>query len=89
MAFIIKIFLYMAKKNKTFFSISSGFIGSRSRENKDDNNECFNCKKFGHFISDYLEVQKEKSNKGSYQKDSFRNKFKKSLMATWDELDNV
>ncbi|KAI5407650.1 hypothetical protein KIW84_053776 [Lathyrus oleraceus] len=25
---------------------------------------------------------------GSFQKDSFRNKFKKILMATWDELDN-
>ncbi|XP_050919062.1 uncharacterized protein LOC127136559 [Lathyrus oleraceus] len=74
MAFIIKIFLYMAKKNKIFFGISSGFIGSRSRENKDDNNGCFNCKKFGHFISDYLEVQKEKSKKGSYQKDSFKSK---------------
>lgn len=31
---------------------------------------------------------KERSKKGGLQKDSFRNKPKKSLMATWDEIDN-
>lgn len=33
-------------------------------------------------------MQKDKSIKGSYQKDNFRNKFKKSLTETWDELEN-
>lgn len=35
-----------------------------------------------------LEMQRDKSKKGNFQNNSFRNKFKKSLMATWDEIDN-
>lgn len=88
MAFIIKRFQYLAKKNKRFYGKTSVFRGSSSKEKKDDQKGCFNYKKHGHFIADCPEVQKNKSKKGSYQKDSFRNKFKKSLMATWDELDN-
>ncbi|KAI5422592.1 hypothetical protein KIW84_045866 [Lathyrus oleraceus] len=33
------------------------------------------------------QVQEDKAEKGSFQKDNFRNKFKKSFMATWYELD--
>ncbi|KAI5413829.1 hypothetical protein KIW84_058104 [Lathyrus oleraceus] len=40
-----------------------------------------------HLIVDYPELQKDKSKKGSYHKDFFRNKVKKSLMETWDKLD--
>ena len=40
-----------------------------------------------HLIVDCPELQKDKSKRGSYHKDIFRNKVKKSLMATWDKLD--
>ncbi|KAI5411334.1 hypothetical protein KIW84_056432 [Lathyrus oleraceus] len=53
MDFIIKRFQYLAKKNKRFFGRSSGFRGSSSREKKDDQKGCFNCKKPDHFIADY------------------------------------
>ncbi|KAI5396272.1 hypothetical protein KIW84_062466 [Lathyrus oleraceus] len=58
------------------------------REKKGDHKGCFNFNKPGHFIVECPELQKEKSKKGSFQKDNFRNKFKKSPMETWDELDN-
>lgn len=85
MVFIIKRFQYLAKKNKRFYRRSSGFIWSSSEENKDDCKGGFNCKKPNYFI---VELQKDKSNKGSFYKDNFIKKFKKSLMATWNELDN-
>ncbi|KAI5417558.1 hypothetical protein KIW84_042242 [Lathyrus oleraceus] len=88
MAFIIKRFHYMAKKNNRFSGRSSGFRGSGSREKKEDKKGFFNYKKHGHFIAEYPELQKDKSKKGSFQKDCFINKFKKSLMETWDEIDN-
>lgn len=44
-------------------------------------------KKLGHFTTDCPEVQRT-SKKGRFQRDSFRNNFKKSLMATCDEHDN-
>ncbi|KAI5389889.1 hypothetical protein KIW84_075267 [Lathyrus oleraceus] len=75
------------KKNKRFLGRINGFRGSRSKYKKDDQKECLNCKKPDHFIADCLELQKDKSNKGSHQKDNFINKVKKSLMATWDELE--
>lgn len=87
MAFIIKIFQYLAKKKNIFSSRSSGFRGSSSRDNKDDQKSYFNCKKFGHYIVECSEMQKDKEKKGSIQKDNFKNRFKKSFMATWDELD--
>ncbi|KAI5391010.1 hypothetical protein KIW84_076032 [Lathyrus oleraceus] len=49
---------------------------------------CFNCKKPGHFIVEYPELQKENPKKGSFQKFSFKKNIKKSLMETRDELDN-
>lgn len=77
---------YLANKNKRFSGRSNDFRGSSSIEKKDVQKGCFNCKKHGHFIVDCPEVQKDKSKKGSFKKDSFRNKFKKNLMTTWDEL---
>lgn len=86
--FIIKRFQYLAKKNKRFSSRSSCFRGSSSRDKNDDQKGCFNCKKSGHFIVDCPELQKDKSKNGSFKKGNFRNRFKKSLMPTWDKLDN-
>ncbi|KAI5397730.1 hypothetical protein KIW84_063520 [Lathyrus oleraceus] len=86
--FIIKRFQNLARKNKRFSSESSGFRGSGFREKKDDHKVFFNCKKPSHFIIECPGLQKDKPKKGSFHKDNFKNRFKKSLMKTWDELDN-
>lgn len=77
----------MDKKNRRFLGKSSSFRGSSSRDKKDDHKWCFNYNKHVHFIDDCLELHEDKSKKGIYQKDKFKNKVKKSIMATWDELD--
>ncbi|KAI5412394.1 hypothetical protein KIW84_057168 [Lathyrus oleraceus] len=87
MAFIIKRFQKLSRKNKIFSGKSNGFKGSSSKDNTDDQNNCFNYKKLGHFRADCHDILKERSKKGGFQKDSFRNKLKKSLMAmTLSEL---
>jgi len=48
---------YLAKKNRKFLSRRSGYKSSK----KEDQKGCFNRKKFGHFIVDCLDLQKEKS----------------------------
>ena len=72
---------YLAKKNKRFLSRSSGQKGSRKEEKG-----CFNCKKTGHFMAECL--QKDKSKKPIYKSNKFKKQIKKSLMATWEDLDN-
>jgi len=63
---------YLAKKNKKFLSRRSGYKRSR----KEDQKDCFNCKKPGHFIADCPDLQKEKS-KDKSKKSTFKsNKFK-------------
>ncbi|KAI5448387.1 hypothetical protein KIW84_015705 [Lathyrus oleraceus] len=78
----------MTRKNKIFSDRSSGFEGFGSKEKKDDQKGCFNYEKLGHFIVECPELQKHKPNKGSFQKDNFKNRFKKNLVATLGELDN-
>jgi len=66
---------YLARKNKKFLSKSSGYKGSR----KEDQKDCFNCKKYGHFIADCPDLQKEKS-KEKYKKQTFKsNKFRRQI----------
>ena len=66
---------YLAKKNMKFLS-----------------KRCFNCKKPGHFIAECPDLQKEqakdKSKKSSFNSRKFRKQIKKSLMATWEDLDS-
>lgn len=88
MTFIIKRFQHLTKKKNKFSSRSNGFKGPSSRSDKYDQNGCFNCQKPGHFIDAYPDLQKDKVKKESFQKNNFRSKFKKSLMLTWEELDN-
>jgi len=79
---------YLAKKNKKFMSRGSSHKSSRREEHKG----CFNCKKTGHFISDCPDLQKEKSKEKSkkpvFKSNKFKKQIKKSLTATWEDLDN-
>ena len=53
---------------------------------------CFNCKKTGHFIVKCPDLQKDKSKDKSkkpiFKFNKFKKQIKKSLMATWEDLDN-
>jgi hypothetical protein len=50
---------------------------------------CFNCKKTGHFIVDSHKLSsKDKVKKRNFNKENFKNKIKKSLIATWEDVDN-
>jgi len=75
---------YLAKKNKTFLSRRGSFRSSK----KEDQKGCFNCKKPGHFIADFPDLQKEKSKKPTFKSSKFKKQIKQSLMATWDDLDS-
>jgi len=74
---------YLAKKNKRFLSRSSSHKSSRKKEKG-----CFNCKKTGHFIAECPDLQKDKSKKPIFKSNKFKKQIKKSLMATWEDLDN-
>jgi len=79
---------YLAKKNKKFISRGSSHKSSRREEQKG----CFNCKKTGHFITECPDLQKEKSKEKSkkpvFKSNKVKKQIKKSLMATWKDLDN-
>ena len=78
---------YLAKKIKKFLTRSSSHRSSR-REEKG----CFNCKKIGHFIAECPDLQKgktkDKSKKPIFKSNKFKKQIKKSLMATWEDLDD-
>ncbi|XP_050919270.1 uncharacterized protein LOC127136792 [Lathyrus oleraceus] len=76
----------MARKKNKFSGKRYGFKGSSSGSK--DQDDCYNCRKPGHFIVECPDFQKDKGIKESFQKNNFKNKFKKSLMETWEELDN-
>jgi hypothetical protein len=89
MALLTKRFQQWAKKNKKLSSKRSGSRGSGSKDNKEDQNMCFNCKKTGHFIADSHKLSsKDKVKKRNFNKENFKNKIKKSLIATWEDVDN-
>ncbi|MCI63170.1 serine/threonine protein kinase SRPK1, partial [Trifolium medium] len=72
------------------FNKGNGSRSSGYKEKKEDQKNCFNCKKPGHFIADCPELSsKEKSKRSSSKKENFKNKIKKSLMATWEDLDKM
>ena len=79
---------YLARKNMKFLSKKGGYKSSK----KEDQKGCFNCKKTGHFIAECPDLQKEKSKdkskKTSFNTRKFRKQIKKSLMATWEDLDS-
>ena len=71
-----------------FLSKRGGYKSSK----KEDQKGCFNYKKPGHFIADCPDLQKEKSKdkskKSSVNLRKFKKQIKKSLMATWKDLDS-
>jgi len=79
---------YLARKNRKFLSKKGGYKISK----KEDQKGCFNCKKTGHFIVECPDLQKEKSKenskKASFNTRKFRKQIKKSLMASWEDLDS-
>jgi len=78
---------YLAKKNKRFLSRGSSHRSSRKEEKG-----CFNYKKTGHFIAECPDLQKEKSKDKSkkpiFKSNKFKKQIKKSLMTTWEDMDN-
>jgi len=79
---------YLAKKNRKFLSKRGGYKSFK----KEDQKGCFNCKKPGYFIAECPDLQKEKSKdkskKSSFNSRKFRKQIKRSLMATWEDLDS-
>ena len=59
---------------------------SASKDKKEDQSKCFKCNKPGHFIADCPE-NKSRSSKQSSSKERYNSKIKKSLLATWEDLD--
>jgi len=87
MAMLSKKLQYLAKKNKRFLSRSSSHKSSRKEEKG-----CFNYKKTGHFNAECPNLQKDKSKdkskKSIFKSNKFKKQIKKSLMSTWEDLDN-
>jgi len=74
---------YLAKKNERFLSRRNGHKSPRKEEKG-----CFNWKKTGPFIAECPDLQKDKSKKPIFKSNKFKKQIKKSLMATWEDLDN-
>lgn len=83
---ITKRFQHLIRKKNIFSGIRDDFKESNSGSKDQDG--YYNYKKPGHYIVECPNLQKDKSRKESFQKKNFRSKFKKILMATWEELDN-
>ena len=66
---------YLAKKNKKFLSRRGGYKSSK----KEDQKGYFNYKKFGHFIADCPDLQKEKSKSKSKKPNFNSSKFRKQM----------
>lgn len=86
LVFIIKRFQILARKKNKFSGRRDGFKGSSFRSK--DHDDCYNYKKYDHFIVECPDLQTDKIRKECFPNNNFISKFKKSFMATWEELDN-
>ncbi|KAK2409948.1 gag-protease polyprotein [Trifolium repens] len=76
---------WSVRKGENFPSRGFGSRNNTSKEKKDDTKNCFNCHKPGHFMADCPEL----SSKGKGRKSTITNKAKKSLMATWEDINEL
>ncbi|KAK2423877.1 gag-protease polyprotein [Trifolium repens] len=76
---------WSVRKGKNFPSRGFGSRNNTSKEKKDDTKNCLNCHKPGHFMADCPEL----NSKGKGRKSTIKNKAKKSLMATWEDINEL
>jgi hypothetical protein len=70
------------RRGKNHSSKGFGSSNNTSKEKKNDTKNCFNYHKPGHFMADCPEL----NSKGKGRKSTIKNKAKKSLMATWEDI---
>jgi hypothetical protein len=80
-----KKFQKWSRRGQNYSSRGFGSRNFANKEKKDDSKNCFNCNKPGHFIADCPEL----NTKGKGKKSALKNKAKKSLMATWEDINEL
>jgi hypothetical protein len=84
-ALLSKKFQKWNQRTKNHSSRGFGLRNSNNKERKDNSKNCFNCNKPGHFIANCPDL----NSKGKGKKSALKNKAKKSLMATWEVINEL
>jgi hypothetical protein len=89
MALMVRRFQKWNKKYKRFPNKGNNSRSSFSKDKKEELNKCYNCKKSGHFIADCPEMSsKDRGKNKSFGKEKYKEKVRKSLLATWETIEN-